>query len=101
MLESGKLFLVALTFALELLSNFLLEDERFKSVITLLLCTVEADSEASRVVFLLLDKRSETAILAFVGLNLDLELLGFLGKLLCESLELEELIALLVRLKIL
>ena len=96
MLESGKLFLVALAFALELLSDFLLEDERFKSVIALLLCTVEADSEAGRVVLLLLDKRSETAILAFVGLNLDLELLGLLGKLLCESLELEELIALLV-----
>ena len=101
MLESGKLFLVALAFALELLSDFLLEDERFKSVIALLLCTVEADSEASRVVLLLLDKRSETAILAFVGLNLDLELLGLLGKLLCESLELEELIALLVRPKML
>lgn len=101
MLESGKLFLVALAFAFELLSDFLLEDERFKSVIALFLCAVEADSESSRVVLLLLDKRSETAILTFVGLNLDLELLGFFGKLLCESLELEELIVLLVLPKIL
>ena len=92
MLESGKLFLVALAFAFKLLSDFLLEDERFKSVIALFLCAVEADSESSRVVLLLLDKRSETAILTFVGLNLDLELLSFFGKLLCESLELEELL---------
>ncbi len=96
MLESGKLFLVALAFAFELLGDFLLEDERFESVVTLLLCAIKADSEASRVVLLLLDKRSETAVLAFVGLNLDLELLGLFGKLLCESLEFEELITLLV-----
>ena len=101
MLESGKLFLVALAFAFELLSDFLLEDERFKSVIALFLCAAKADSESSRVVLLLLDKRSEAAILTFVGLNLDLELLGFFGKLLCESLELEELIVLLVLPKIL
>ena len=101
MLESGKLFLVALAFALELLSDFLLEDERFKSIVALLLCAIEANSKASRVVLLLLDKRSETAILAFVGLNLDFKLLGLFGKLLCESLELEELIALLVMPKML
>ena len=96
MLESGKLFLVALAFAFELLGDFLLEDERFESVVPLLLCAIEAHSEASRVVFLLLDKGSETAVLAFVCLNLDLELLGLFGKLLCESLEFEELITLLV-----
>ena len=97
MLESGKLFLVALAFAFELFSDFLLENERFEGVIALLLCAIEAHSEASRVILLLLDKRSETAILAFVGLDLDLELLGLFSKLLCESLELEELITLLIQ----
>ena len=96
MLESRKLFLVALAFAFEFLGDFLLEDECFESVVTLLLCAIEANSEASRVVLLLLDKRSEAAVLAFVGLNLDLELLGLFGKLLCESLEFEELITSLV-----
>lgn len=101
MLKSGKLFLVPLAFAFQLLGDFLLEDERFESVVALLLCAIEADSEASRVVLLLLDKRSKTAVLAFVGFNLDLELLGLFGKLLCESLELEELITSLVLPKIL
>ena len=100
MLERGKLFLVSLAFAFELLSDLLLEDERFESIVTLLLCAIEAHGEASRVVFLLFDKRSKTAILAFVGLDLDLELLGLFSKLLCESLELEELITLLVQPKV-
>lgn len=101
MLESGKLFLVALAFAFELFGDFLLEDEGFESVVALLLCAIEANSEASRVVLLLLDKRSETTILAFVGLNLDLEFLGLFGKLFCERLKLEELITLLVLPKVL
>lgn len=90
-LESGELFLVALALSLELFSDILLEDKRFESIITLLLCTVETLGEASGIVFLLLDERCEAAILAFVTLDLDFELLCLFGELFGESLEFEEL----------
>lgn len=38
-LQSGKLLLIPLAFALELLGDLLLQDERFQSIITLLLGT--------------------------------------------------------------
>jgi len=91
MLESRELFLIALAFALELFGNFLLEDERFQSVVSLLFGARQTDSKAGGVIFLLLDKRCETAIFALVGFDFDLELLSFFGELFCKSLEFEEL----------
>ena len=90
-LKSGELFLVALTLSLELFGNVLLKDKRFESFVALLLRTVEALGETGSVIFLLLNERCEAAIFAFVGLDLDFELLRLFGKLFRESLEFEEL----------
>lgn len=90
-LESGELFPVALALPLELFRDVLLKDKRFESIVALLFGAVEALSEASGVIFLLLDERCEAAIFAFVSLNLDFELLCLFGKLFGESLEFEEL----------
>lgn len=90
-LESGELFHVALALPLELLRDVLLKDKRFESIVALLVRAVEALSEASSVIFLLLNERCEAAIFAFVSLNLDFELLCLFGKLFGESLEFEEL----------
>ena len=95
-LERRELFLVALALTLELFGNVLLEDKRFKGIVALLLCAIETLGEASSVIFVLLDERCETAIFAFVSLDLDLELLCLFGKLFCESLEFEELPMLLI-----
>ena len=95
-LESGELFLVALALSLELFGDVLLENKRFESIVALLLCTVETLGETSGIVFLLLDERCEAAILAFVTLDLDFELLSLFGELFSESLELEELPMLLI-----
>lgn len=91
MLESGELFLVALALSLELFGDVLLEDKRFESIVALLLCAVETLGQASGIVFLLLDERCEAAVLAFVSLDLDFELLCLFGELFCESLEFKEL----------
>ena len=57
----------------------------------MLLRIVETLGKASGIVFMLLDERSETAIFAFVSLDLDLKLLCLLSELFGESLEFEEL----------
>ena len=90
-LERRKLFLVALPLTLELFGNVLLEDKRFKGIVALLLRAIETLGEASSVIFVLLDERCETAVFAFVSLDLDLELLCLFGELFGESLEFEEL----------
>ena len=95
-LESGELFLVALALSLELFGDVLLEDKCFESIVALLLCAVETLGEASGIVFLLLDERCEAAVLAFVSLDFDFELLCLFGELFCESLEFKELPMLLI-----
>lgn len=90
-LESIDFLGIALPLALELFGDFLLEDEGFESAVALLLGSGKAESETRDVVLLLLDKASEAAVLALVSLDLALEFLRLLGKLLDEGLELEEL----------
>ena len=90
-LESRELLHVAFALSLKLFRNVLLKNKRFESIITLLLCAIEALGKACSVVFLLLNERCETAVFTLVILNLDLELLRLFGKLFGESLEFEEL----------
>ena len=90
-LESRELFYVALAFAFELFSDFLLQHERFQGIISMLFRSREANGETGSVVLLLLDKGVETAIFALVGFDLDFEVLSFFGKLLGKGLEFEEL----------
>lgn len=90
-LESGELFLIALALSLELFGNVLLEDKSLESIVALLLRAVETLIEASSIVLLLLDEGCEAAVLAFVSLDSDFELLCLFGKLFRESLEFEEL----------
>lgn len=96
-LERRELFLVALPLTLELFGNVLLENKRFKGIVALLLCAIETLGEASSIIFVLLDKRCETAVFAFVSLDLDLELLCLFSKLFGESLKFEELSMLSIR----
>lgn len=91
MFERGQLFLVPFALTLEFLGNFLLENQSFESVVTLLLGTSKTSSEACGIVLLLVDKTGETSVLALVSLNLDLELRCLLGKLFGECLEFEKL----------
>ena len=91
MLKSRKLLLISLAFALELLGDLLLQDERFQSIITLLLGTSKTNRQTSVVILLLVNEASETAVLTLVVLNLDLEVLSLLGECLSERLEFEEL----------
>lgn len=91
-LKSRELLLVAHPLPLQLLSNFLLKDQSLQSIIALLLCTGEADSETGSIVLLLINKTSETTIFALVVLNLDLEILSLFRELLSKRLELEELL---------
>ena len=95
-LKSRELLHVAFALSLKLFRNILLKDKRFESIITLLLCAVETLGKACSVIFLLLDERCETAVFAFVILDLDFELLRLFGKLFGESLEFEELPTLLM-----
>lgn len=74
----------------------MLENKRFESIVTLLLCAIKTLGEASGIVFLLLDERREAPVLAFMGLDLDFELLCLFGELFGESLEFEELPTLLI-----
>jgi hypothetical protein len=90
-LEGGELLLVALALPLKLFSNLLLEDKRLEGVVTLLLRTRKTDRKTSGVILLLLNERGETTSFTLVVLNLDLEILGLLGKLFGEGLEFEEL----------
>lgn len=91
MLKSRQFFLVALAFTLELFGNLLLQDKSLESIVTLFLSAREAGVEASGIILLLVDETSETSVLTFVVLNLDLEILSLFGKLLSERLEFEEL----------
>ena len=90
-LESRELLLVALSLALKLLGNLLLENKGFESIVTLLLGPREASGKTGCIVLLLVDETSETSVLTLVILNLDLEVLRLFGKLFGKSLELEEL----------
>ena len=90
-LEGRHLLLVALALALELLGNFLLEHQRLERIVALLLGAGQAYRQPGIVVLLLVDEPGQAAVLALVRFDLDLEVLGLLGKLLGEGLELEEL----------
>lgn len=90
--ELGKLLLVPLALTLEFLCNLLLENEGLEGVITLLLSARETGGKAAVVVLLLFNEGSKATVLPLVALNLDLEILSLLGKLLSEGLELEELL---------
>lgn len=92
MLKSSKFFLVAFPFTLELLGDLLLEYESLESIVTLFLRSSKASSQTSRVILLLIDETREASVLAFVVLDLDLEILSLFGKLLGKRLEFEELI---------
>src|ERR1700761_5879179 len=87
MLHGRELFLVSLALALELLCNLLLKNKGFESIVALLLGSRETSSKACGIVLLLIDKVCKPAILALVSIDLDLEILSFLGKLLGKSLE--------------
>ena len=91
-MESRHVFLVALSFALKLLGNFLLKDKGLKSIVSLLLGTRKTGSEPGSIMQLLIEEIAEATILAFVVLNLHLEFLNLLVELFCESLEFEELL---------
>lgn len=90
-LKSGQLLLVALTLALKFLSNFLLKDKSLQCIVTLLLGSSKTVGKTSGVISLLLDESRESAVLALVILNLNLEVLSLLSKLLGKRLELEKL----------
>jgi len=91
-LQGRKLLLVAFPFALEFLGNFLLENQCFESIVTLLLGAGKTLVKAGGIILLLINETGETSVLTLVVLNLDLEILGLLGELLSESLEFEKLI---------
>lgn len=90
-LKCCKFLLVTLALTLKFLCNLLLEDKCLKSIITLLFSSRKANGKTSTVILLLLNEGSETTSFTLVVLNLNLEVLSLLGKLLGESLELEEL----------
>lgn len=83
--------MVALTFALKLLGDFLLKNQGFQSIITLLLSARETKSKTSNVILLCVDEAGKAAILTLVSFDLDLELGGLFCKLLSKRLEFEEL----------
>lgn len=90
-LKSGELLLVTLPLTLELLGNFLLKYKSFESIVALLLGAGQTSAKTSSIILLLVDKARKTSVLALVGLDLDLEILGLFGELFGESLEFEEL----------
>ena len=57
-LKGGQFLLIALAFPLKFLGDLLLENQGFKSVVSLLLGTGEANREAGVVVLLLIDETS-------------------------------------------
>jgi hypothetical protein len=99
-LQLRELLLVALALALELLGDFLLQDEGLEGVVALLLGSREADGEACAVVLLLLDEGCEAASFALVVLDLGFEVGGLLRELLGEGLEFKELLYISIRIKI-
>lgn len=92
LLKSRKFLLVSLALTLELLGNLLLEHKCFQSIVTLLLSTRQASSEALSIVLLLIDETSKTSVFTLVVLNLNLEILSLFGKLFGKGLEFEELV---------
>jgi hypothetical protein len=90
-LQRAELLPVPLALPLELLGELLLENKRFEGIVTLLLGTREADREPGVVVLLLVEETCQTAVLALVGLNLDLEVLRLLGEGVGKGLEFKEL----------
>ena len=91
-LQGGEFLLVALALALEFLGDLLLENEGLEGIVALLLGARQAEGETGKVVLLLVNETRQAAVLALVGLDLDLELRGLLGELLSKGLELEELL---------
>jgi hypothetical protein len=91
-LESSELLPVPLALPLELFGDFLLENKCLEGVVALLLSAGKADRQASVIVLLLVNQATEAAVLALVVLNLDLEILSFLGERLGKGLEFEELL---------
>jgi hypothetical protein len=91
MLESPDFLLVSLPLPLELLGNFLLKDKGLESVVALFLGPGQAGSKTSGIVFLLVDKSGESAVLPLVVLDLDFEFVSFFRELLGKRLEFEEL----------
>jgi hypothetical protein len=90
-LQRRELLLIPLALTLKLFSNLLLENECLKRIVTLLLGASKTNRYASGIVLLLVDEATKAAVLTLVVLDLNLEVLRFLGKLLGEGLELEEL----------
>ena len=91
MLESRKLFLVTLPFALELFGNLLLKDKCFQCIVSLFFCAREAYSEPRGIVFVLFNEGCKASVFAFVGFDFDLKILSFFCKLFGKCLEFEEL----------
>ena len=91
-LKGSKLLLVAFPLTLEFLGNFLLENKSLESIVTLLLSSRKTSGQASGIILLLVNETSKASVLALVVLDLDLEILGLLGELFGERLELEELL---------
>lgn len=89
--HGGKILVVAFAFPLQLLGNFLLENQSFQGIVALLFGTRKAKSKASDIVFLLVDETGETAVLALVAFDLDFEFGSLLSELLSKCLEFEEL----------
>jgi hypothetical protein len=79
LLQRHDLLLVPLAFTLQLLGNLLLENQGRQRIVALFLGARKTKRDACGVVLVLVDEPGKTAILTLVGLDLDLELLGFLG----------------------
>lgn len=91
MLQGTNLLGVSFPLTLKFLSNLLLEDQGFESIVTLFLSSGKAESETGSVVFLLINEASKTTILAFVRFDFNLKLRSLLRKLFSKGLEFEEL----------
>ena len=70
-LHGSDLLSVALALPLELLSNLLLQNEGFESIVALLLGTRQTESKTSSIILLLVDETGETTVLASCGFDLD------------------------------
>jgi hypothetical protein len=90
-LQRVELLAVPLTLALQLLGNLLLQNKSLEGVVALLLGAGKAGSQPGGVVLLLVEETGQTAVLALVALDLDLEILRLLGEGVGKRLEFEEL----------
>ena len=91
-LQLRKLLLITLTLSLKFLGDLLLKDKGLKGVITLSLRTRQAQGKPCCVIFVLINERRKSSVLALVGFDLDLEFLRFFCKLLSKGLKFEKLI---------